>query len=146
MKNLIVLAVLVVGLTTFAQEKKGSPKRDRMERFTPEQQNQLELKKMTLDLDLNAEQQKALSAIIAEKSIKREAMKAEHRDKTNKPTADERFAMMNKMLDEQIEMKGKMKKILDPEQFKKWEMRKEDRKGKMHHKRMHMDKKPDTKE
>ncbi len=146
MKKIIVLAVLVVGLATYAQERKGTPKRDKMERFSPEQENQLELKKMTLDLDLNADQQKAMTAIIAEKSAKREAMKAEHMEKMKKPTADERFAMKNKMLDEQIAMKEKMRKILNPEQFKKWENNKHDRKDRMHHKGMLRNPKPETKE
>jgi hypothetical protein len=146
MKKLIVLALLVVGLTAFAQEKKGHHKKNKMERFSPEQQNQLELKKMTLELDLNADQQKAMSKIIAEKSVKREAMKAEHMEKMKKPTADERFEMKNKMLDEQIAMKEKMRKILNPEQFKKWENKKGDRKEMMHHREMTNYKKPETKE
>jgi hypothetical protein len=36
-----------------------------------------------------------------------------------------RFEMKKKILDEQIEIKNKMKSILSAEQFAKWEMRKE---------------------
>ena len=38
-----------------------------------EQRNQLQLKKMTMDLDLNENQQKEMSKLIAEQSAKREA-------------------------------------------------------------------------
>lgn len=135
MKKLIIAALLVVGMTSFAQNKKeiGSQNlRDEMEKFTPEQQNQLMLKKMTLELDLNASQQKEMSKIIAEKSDKRQArikeMKA-NKNSSTKSTSDEMFARKNKMLEEKIAMKERMKKILNPEQYKKWE----DMKGKRHH-------------
>ncbi|MFE3847948.1 hypothetical protein ACFX5D_08230 [Flavobacterium sp. LB3P45] len=134
MKKLIIATLLVVGMTSFAQDKKemGRHHRGEMEKFTPEQQNQLMLKKMTLELDLNASQQKEMSKIISEKSAKREARIKEikaNEDSSTKPTSDEMFARKNRMLDEQIAMKERMKKILNPEQFKKWE----DMKGKRHH-------------
>ncbi|MNR99761.1 hypothetical protein D3C86_857490 [compost metagenome] len=125
MKNLIVALVLVLGMNSFAQDRKERPSREDMEKFTPEQRNQLMLKKMTLELDLSAKQQEQIGKIIAEKSTKREAMKAEQKAKQEKPTADERFAMKNKMLDEKIAMKAKMKTILSPEQFEKWDAMKE---------------------
>ena len=127
MKKLIIVALLVVGMTSFAQNKKeiGSRHhRDEMAKFTPEQQNQLMLKKMTLELDLNASQQKEMSKIIAEKSDKRQArikeMKA-NKNSNTKSTSDEMFARKNRMLEEKIAMKDRMKKILNPEQYKKWE-------------------------
>ena len=140
MKKLLIAALLVVGMTTFAQvEKKAEGKRAKMEQFTPEQRNELRLKKMTLELDLNASQQKEIAAIIKEQDAKREAMKAEHKalkDGGKKMTSDERFAMKSKMLDDQKVMKDRMKKILNPEQFKKWEDMKEDMKENMKEHRM----------
>ncbi|CAM3875037.1 hypothetical protein FLSI110296_00840 [Flavobacterium sinopsychrotolerans] len=147
MKKLFIVALLVVGMTSFAQERKARPERAQMEQMTPEQRNQLHLKKMTLELDLNASQQKEMSKIIAEQSAKREARMAERKaskDSAKKQlTADERFAKKSKMLDEQIVMKERMKKILSADQYKKWD----DMKGKRHHgmkKRMmhHKDGKP----
>ena len=85
MKKLFIVALLVVGMTSFAQERKARPERAQMEQMTPEQRNQLHLKKMTLELDLNASQQKEMSKIIAEQSTKREARMAER--KANKKTA-----------------------------------------------------------
>ena len=146
MKKLFIAALLVVGMTSFAQEKKARPERAKMEQMTPEQRNQLHLKKLTLELDLNASQQKEMSKVIAEQSAKREAKMAERKatkDSVKKLTSDEIFAKKSKMLDEQIVMKERVKKILTPEQYKKWD----DMKSKRHHgmkKRMmhHKDRKP----
>ena len=138
MKKLLMVAFLVVGLTAFAQEKKMDRKRADIEKLTPEQRNQLAIKKMTLELGLNDSQQKEMSKIIAEQSAKREAVMAErkaNREKGVKPTADERFARESKRLDEQMAMQERVKKILSPEQFKKCEQLKADRKEKMQERR-----------
>lgn len=131
MKKLIIVALLVVGITAFAQNRKemeNRPDRSKMEKFSPEQRTQLMIKKLTLELDLNAKQQEQVKQIMAEQGLKREAMRAERktkREEVQKRNADEQFAMKNKMLDEQIEMKNKMKTILSPEQFEKWSNLKE---------------------
>jgi periplasmic protein CpxP/Spy len=132
MKKLIVIALLMAGTTIFAQERNRKHQGNEMEPFTPEQQSQLMLKKMTLDLDLNESQQKEMSAIISEKMAKKEAMKAEmkaKKEKGVKPTNDERFAMHMKMLDEQIATKKRVEKILNAKQFEKWSSLKENHKG-----------------
>jgi hypothetical protein len=124
MKKLIIAALLVVGMTSFAQERNKMERRRHgmeMEKFTPEQRNELMLKKMTLGLDLSAKQQNQMKSVIAEKSTKHDAMMGNRKEKTDRPTRDERFAMKSKMLDEQIIMKGKMKNILSPEQYEKWD-------------------------
>ncbi|MDD5150515.1 MAG: hypothetical protein PHC28_08540 [Flavobacterium sp.] len=147
MKKLMIAALLVVGMSGFAQNRQemgNRPDRSEMEKMSPEQQNQLMLKKMTLELDLNAKQQEQVKQIIVEKSAKRESMKTERmakKDEGKKPTADERFEMKNKMLDEQIAMKDKMKSILSPEQFEKWNDLKEKHQEKFQE-RKH-DRKPD---
>jgi len=132
MKKLFVIALLMVGTTIFAQERNRKHQADKMEPFTPEQQSQLMLKKMTLDLDLNDSQQKEMSVIISEKMAKKEAMKSEmkaKKEKGVKPTNDERFAMHMKMLDEQIATKKRVEKILNAKQFEKWSSLKENHKG-----------------
>jgi periplasmic protein CpxP/Spy len=134
MKKLITIALIaIISVSSYAQERKEGQRRPEgnpMEKFTPEQRNELMLKKMTLELDLNASQQKEMSKIIAEQTAKREAHLKDRKAKTAKPTSDEIFEMKSKMLDEQIAMKGKMKKILSPEQFKKWdELKKHHREG-----------------
>lgn len=124
------VAVLAISLNSFAQDRKERPSREKMEQMTPEQRQELVVKKMTLELDLNAKQQEQISKIIAEQSAKREAMKAERKAKMEAAKADH-FEMKNKMLDEQIEMKNKMKSILSADQFAKWEALKEKTKGRM---------------
>ena len=131
MKKLFVLALLLVGTTIIAQERNRKHQGNKMEQFTPEQQNQLMLKKMTLELDLNDSQQKEMSAVISDKIAKKEAHKAEMKamkEKGVKPSNDERFAMHMKMLDEQIATKKRMEKILNAKQFEKWASLKEDHK------------------
>ena len=132
MKKLALIVLLVVGLSTYAQEgKKQERQGAERERLSPEQRNQLQLKKMTLDLNLNESQQKEIAKILEEQSIKRQAEMATfkaNKDKGVKPTTEERFAMKNKKLDEAIAVKAKVQKVLTPEQFKKWEdMKKENR-------------------
>lgn len=132
MKKLFVIALLMAGTTIFAQERNRKHQGNEMEQFTPEQQSQLMLKKMTLDLDLNESQQKEMSTIISEKMAKKEAMKAEmkaKKEKGLKPSNDERFAMHMKMLDEQIATKKRVEKILNAKQFEKWSALHEHHKG-----------------
>lgn len=134
MKKLIAVALLFVGVTSFAQEKilKEDRKAQRAEiaKLSPEQRNQLHLKELTLELDLTASQQKEMAKIISEQDTKREAIKAEmktKREANKKPTTDELFVMKNKMLDEKIAMKERVKKVLTPEQLEKWEKIKKDK-------------------
>jgi hypothetical protein len=138
MKKIITTALIaIISITGYSQERKerqGKHHGNPMEKFTPEQRHELMLKKMTLELDLNASQQKEMSKIIAEQGAKKEAFMKDRKAKTEKPTSDEMFAMKSKMLDEQIAMKARMKKLLAPEQFIKWEkMKKHHDQGMQHH-------------
>ena len=129
MKKLIVTIVLVISSLSFAQEKS---------KLSPEQQAELQVKKMTLDLDLDTKQQNEIKTILLEQNKKREAKKIEMKAKKEKGTklsSNEKFAMKTKMLDEKIEQKAQMKKILKPEQFQKWEQHQENRTKKMKQKR-----------
>lgn len=131
MKKLFVLALLLVGTTIIAQERNRKHQGNAMEQFTSEQKSQLMLKKMTLELDLNDSQQKEMSAIISDKMAKKEAHKTEMKamkEKSVRPTNDERFAMHMKMLDEQIATKKRMEKILNAKQFEKWASLKDEHK------------------
>lgn len=149
MKKLLVTAVLLVGFLTFAQEKEAQKgdrkaKMENRESLSPEQQAELQVKRMTLDLDLNSKQQAEVKKIALENAKKREAKKAEwkaNKDAGKSLTKDEKFAKQNQMLDNQIAHKAEMKKILTPEQFAKWESKQAERKGKMHHKKGSREKK-----
>ena len=115
MKKLIVTIVLVISSLSFAQEKS---------KLIPEQQTELQVKKMTLDLDLDTKQQNEIKTILLEQNKKRATKIAELKDKKKqgvKLSADEKFEMKSKILDEKIEHKAQMKKILKPEQIQKCE-------------------------
>ena len=130
MKKAILAFALIIGLTTFAQDKKGN--RSEREKLTSEQQAELQTKKMKLDLDLNDKQASEIKSILTKQAEKRESKRAEmeaKRKEGQKPSKkDDRFKMKNAMLDEQITQKAEMKKILNAEQFAKWEQNKSDRK------------------
>jgi hypothetical protein len=119
MKKVIVAVLLVVGMTTFAQERG-----EKRERLTPEQKVELQIKKLKLDLDLNDKQTADIKKIVVEQVKKRDAKRTEFdtkRAKDVKPTPEEMFQNKSQMLDEQIAMKAEMKKILNAEQYEKWQ-------------------------
>ena len=123
MKKLIVTIVLVISSLSFAQEKS---------KLSPEQQTELQVKKMTLDLDLDANQQKEIRTILLENAKKREAKKMALKEKMAK---DEKFEMKIKMLGDKLKHKAQLKKILKPEQFQKWEQNQENRTKNLNQKR-----------
>jgi Spy/CpxP family protein refolding chaperone len=106
MKKLIVAALLVVGLTTYAQEKEG--RRAGKEKLTSEQKVNLQVKKMTKDLDLNEKQTKDVRALVTKQVEKREAIKIQ-------------------MKAEKEAVSVEMKKILTAEQYAKWEKKRDEK-------------------
>ena len=129
MKKLIVTIVLVISSLSFAQEKS---------KLSPEQQAELQVKKMTLDLDLDTKQQNEIKNILLEQNKKRVTKIAELKDKKKqgvKLSTDEKFEMKSEILDEKIEHKSQMKKILKPQQFQKWEQNQENRTKNLNQKR-----------
>lgn len=132
MKKIFLIALALVTIQVNAQERKQDfRKGDRMERgerlkdFTPEEIAELKTKRMTLDLDLTESQQKKIQKLNLENAMDRKAKmeerQAKMKDSKEKPSKEERLAMINERLDKQIEMKKKMKNILNDEQFAKWE-------------------------
>jgi protein CpxP len=126
MKKLFVAALLVVGLTSFAQEKEGR-RHGGKERLTSEQKVDLQVKKMTKDLDLNEKQATEVRAMVTQQVQKRDEKRAELKaDKTKQ--LEEMKANMEK---EQAAISADMKKILTAEQYAKWEKIRDERKEKM---------------
>lgn len=117
--------MLLVGFTLTAQEsdRKNEDRKEMRERakdLTPEQIASLQTKKMTLHLDLTEKQQVEVEKLNLEIAIKRKEMAADRKDKKDLSN-DERVAMREHMLDEQIATKKKFKAILTEAQFSKWE-------------------------
>ena len=135
MKKVFLVALLVVSLTTFAQEeRKTGSKRAEMEKMSPEQRGELRLKRVSAMLNLTEKQQKEIGPILAEQQQKREKAVADFKatkEKGTKPSAEERAARAKQREDDQKAMTDKLQKILTPEQMKKWEDMKERNKERM---------------
>ncbi|MEO5777015.1 MAG: hypothetical protein ABIQ27_08915 [Flavobacterium sp.] len=125
MKKLIVAALLVVGVTAFAQEKEG--RRAGRENLTSEQKVDFQVKKMTKDLNLNDKQAQEVKALVSKEVEKREAKRAEMKEVQTK----KREEMKAKRDAEQAALSADMKKILTAEQFQKWEKNREEKKEHM---------------
>jgi protein CpxP len=130
MKKLIVGALLMIGMTSFAQEGKPMQVRGQKE-MTSEEREQNQLKRLTSELNLDAQQQKEMAAILNERSEKREAMMAEHKankEKGVKPTPEERKERRAEMDAFHADQDAKIKKVLKADQATKWEKMKEQEK------------------
>ncbi|WP_298534224.1 hypothetical protein [uncultured Algibacter sp.] len=129
MKKILLIALAFIGLQGVAQEQKKENRKNQhkiMMNLSAEEMATLKTKKMTLFLDLNESQQAKVKSINLENATKRKAMMAERKAEQENGTAkklthEERYAMANAKLDHKIEMKVKMKDILNKEQYAKWE-------------------------
>lgn len=126
MKSYLLVALLLCSGVFYAQKPKMAAKNQmsQEQQMTSEQKAQLQLKRMTLSLDLNEKQQKEVYPLLLKNIEKREKKMAairEKRAKNEKLTADERYELQNERLDNQIEMKKDLEKILSPEQMTKFE-------------------------
>jgi len=133
MKKVFLFLTLCITMLTNAQERKGA-----VEKMNAEQQTILLVKRMTLTLDLNEKQQEEIKSLLLDRAQKKAAHQLAQKtkkEKGEKPTADEKFKNQSQLLDDQITFKAKMKKILNEEQFKKWETNQNNRKGKMNRKK-----------
>ena len=132
MKRIILLFSLVISSITFGQEnfkqKKLHHKKaelQMMKDLSAEQIATLKTKKMTLVLDLTKVQQNKIQALnIENANIRKEEIKNREQlkgTKKTKLTSIQKYEKMNATLDKKIEIKSKVKAILNEEQFKKWE-------------------------
>jgi protein CpxP len=139
MKTWILALVMMVGIAVNAQpgERRHEGRkhsREHVERFTPEQRAELQVKKMTLALDLTEKQQKDIKAFLTDRNNEREKIMAErkaNREAGKKPTSDERFVMKSKMLDDKIATKAFFKKTLDAKQLARLDEMKSEKREKI---------------
>lgn len=151
MKNIVYVLAIIFTLNVAAQEgtehtnrherkeMKAKMKKGRkfMKDLTPEQIAELKTKKLTLALDLSDDQQQRVLALNTEMAKAKKEKIAAHKvkmEKKEKPTSDEKYAMMNDHLNAMIAYKKSMKQILSQEQYERWE-KMQARKGKKKHKR-----------
>ncbi|WJJ96307.1 hypothetical protein [Algibacter luteus] len=131
MKKILIIAVALLALQVTAQQQnkeRGNrgERANKMMNLSAEEIATLQTKKMTLHLDLTESQQKEVMKINLDNATKRKEMMAARKAKkesgeAKKPTDEERYKMANAKLDHKIAMKAKMKKILNDEQYAKWE-------------------------
>lgn len=137
MKKLIIVVLILVGVSAYSQEanapknKKGKGSR---EMKSPEQRSEALLAKMTAELNLDAKQQAQIKPIIAEQGVKMEAIRAQM--KANKesgvmPSDAEKKEMRKNRMADKAATDNKIKAILTPEQFVKYQAMQEAEKTKM---------------
>ncbi|NNJ89589.1 MAG: hypothetical protein HKP53_09315 [Eudoraea sp.] len=130
MKKVLIAMFTIASLTAMAQEGPDRGPRDGKEQLTPEQMATLQTKKMTLALDLSSAQQKQIQEFHLENAkLRKEKMEVAKGDRKDL-SAEERYARQNERLDHMIAQKEEMKKILNEEQFSKWEKEMSHRKNK----------------
>ena len=140
MKKVFVLALLVIGMTTFAQE--NATRKNGKENLTSEQKVDIQVKKMTKDLDLTEKQVKEVRTLVTEQIGKREAKRAALKKEKTKA----RNEMKAQMETNQVTVSAEMKRILTAEQFSKWENNRNERKEKMKEKMAERREKKELKE
>jgi protein CpxP len=131
MKKLFIVTLLLVGMTSFAQNKEdGSRKLQRanMEKITPEERTAKRIEKMTKDLNLGAKQQEKLQQLFTEQEATRATQKTEMKKK--------REQAKEKMDEQKQKMDEKINAILTPEQAAKWKSNQEKIKEKMQQRRI----------
>lgn len=136
MKKVILACFALLTFAANAQEK-NRMKSPTQAPMSAEQRTNLKLKELTLALDLNASQQKDMEKLLRERQARHEQTKAEmqkRRAEKSKADADTRYELKSKRLDARIAEKERVKKILNPDQYAKWEALQERHKAKAHQK------------
>lgn len=134
MKKLLVAALLVVGMTTFAQEQVKEQKAP----MTTEQKVESQVKRMTKEFNLNDKQVQEIKTIVAKEVEMKAAAKADMEARKAsgvKLPKEEVKARKAKSQEDEIAMDANMKKILNAEQYAKWAQKQQERKEKMEAKR-----------
>jgi len=125
MKKLLLIGVLLAGMSALAQkDARFAHERHGMDDMTPEQMATLSSKRMALALDLSGEQLNMVQELQLQRANERKSfMEARKQagDEKVMQTSEERFNRMNEMLNRQLAYKDAMKKILNEEQFARWE-------------------------
>lgn len=133
MKKLFIAAMLLVGIASFAQDTDQKTAAEQKEKLTPEQRSEKQLKKLTTELSLDANQQAQVKQLLAERSAKAEKFREAREAKKNsdvKPTAAEKEAFKNEIKAEKEANDAKMKAILNADQYVKWHSLQEKNKDK----------------
>lgn len=124
MKKIIGITIIVLLCTVTMHAQRGQ--RGGVSKgadLTIEQKVALQTKRMALNLDLNAKQQQEVEEMLLKNAEETEALRDTYREKKQNGTltADEKFDFENNRIERQAAHKAAMKKILNADQYQKWE-------------------------
>lgn len=120
MRKLMMIVMIFMSFISVAQKERHS--KEFMNDLSADEIATLKTKKMTLHLDLNESQQAKVKTLLLKEAEHKEKQKTKFKKTKDgeKPSKEERLAVMNDRLDRQIEMKKQMKSILTEAQYEKW--------------------------
>ena len=117
----ILVFFFVFTLSVQAQKKQYHKKNSS---FNTEQIAILKSKKMALHLDLSEKQQQEIRTLLLQRYAEKKAMQEKIKlikKEGKKPTQEERYQFQKNRLDKQITFKKRIKRILDKNQYEKFE-------------------------
>ncbi|WBL21933.1 hypothetical protein [Zunongwangia sp. HRR-M8] len=124
MKRLCFVMMMLVAVSSFAQQKKDrtKPMKERLGmNMTAEEKAILKSKRLALDLDLTEHQQKEFQKLYTERAKDRAKMHEEMKDAAEDgKLKEEAFERMNARLDKEIAFQQAMLEILSKEQYELW--------------------------
>ncbi|MFS4417507.1 hypothetical protein [Maribacter sp. 2307ULW6-5] len=124
MKHAILLVALCSSISFYGQGN-GARGQGPHHDFSPEQMATLQTKKMTLALDLSAEQAAKIKTLFRERAKERmsknQALKEKRAtEEAKRPSSSERFQRANERLDREIAFQKQLGTILDGDQYEAW--------------------------
>ena len=128
MKKTLLIAILLLTLGTFAQEK-----RKKGNNLPPEKRVELQVARLKIELDLTEKQTADLRKVINEhqqNGAKQRAEMGSKKDSLHKPSPAQREQMKKSRADDKKMFEEQLKKILTPAQFETWQQNKEARENK----------------
>ena len=124
MKNLCIIIMVLIGVSSFAQQKENHRKlmKERAGmNMTAEEKAILKSKQLTLALDLTERQQEEFQKLYVDRAEDRMKMREEMKDTAEDgKLKEEAFERMNTRLDKEIAFQQSIQKVLSPEQYKLW--------------------------
>jgi periplasmic protein CpxP/Spy len=129
MKKVFVVALLLVGIASFAQDKKQD-----LKAMPLEKRIEFHVNKLKGDLTLTDDQATRVTELYtanAQKRDERVAKIKEMKTDSKKLSAEEKELLKNQMDEKQMATEEQMRAILTPEQFTKWQSMRDSRQERM---------------
>lgn len=129
-----VIFMLSIFINCIAYSQISSNQMENRKRKSPEERVELQLKKMTVDLNLNQTQVASVKQILLDQAVKRDQIMAKRQqNRENRKTIltrDKKTAATEIKYNHQ-ELKMQMQTVLDADQFIKWNKNQDEKREKM---------------